>query len=326
MELLTLIKTVKKAFALFLVCAVFSFSFFASESASSAFAEACKAYTKGEWADAKFMLKKAVSYPQNMNPDTYYMLISAEVYDGDNRGALDDCNFFIDNFPKSSYYPRICYQKGRLLYTLGEYEKAIIVLSDYCHSFESDELYSYALFYIGESLFAGYKYDEAGSIYERIVTEFPESDKTPAAQYRLETILQRGREEKLLYLLKQTGEEYLAAKEEYERQLRLYNSESLSSTRQKLNAAQAKNEELERQVAALELQIEELKNRTYEEDETAYRDDYANSYADASSSEKDVPSPVPYDENKTRVRLLKQKALEAQKMLDERTNGNGGAE
>ena len=138
--------------------------------------------------------------------------------------------------------------------------------------------------------------------------------------------MQRGREEKLLYLLKQTGEEYLAAKEEYERQLRLYNSESLSSTRQKLNAAQAKNEELERQVAALELQIEELKNRTYEEDETAYRDDYANSYADASSSEKDVPSPVPYDENKTRVRLLKQKALEAQKMLDERTNGNGGAE
>lgn len=317
MELRTLIKAFKKATALFLLCVALSFSAAASESAASAFAEACKAYSKGDWADAKFMLRKAVSYSENLNPDSYYMLISSEIYDGDNRGALDDCNFFIENFPKSLYYPRICYQKGRILYTLGEYEKAIIVLSDYCHAFETDELYPNALFYIGESLFAGYKYDEAGSIYERIVTEYPESDKTPAAQYRLETILQRGREEKLLYLLKQTGEEYLAAKEEYERQLRLYNSESLDSTRQRLAAAQTKNEELEKQVAALEQQIEELKNRTYEEEQTAYREPEA-------ATSTDVPATVPYDENQARVRLLKQKALEAQKMLNDKKNAAGG--
>lgn len=282
----------------------------ASESASSAFVEACKSYSRGDWSDAKFMLKKAVSYKENLNPDTYFMLIMAEVYDGDNKNALDDCNFFLDNFPDSLYYARVYYQKGKLLYSLGEYEKAVVVLSDFCHLYDQDELYSYALFYIGESLFAGYKYDEAGSVYERIVTEYPESPKTPAAQYRLETILQRGREEKLLYLLKQTGEEYLSAKEEYERQLRLYNSEAMDSTRQKLTAAQARNESLEKQVAELEKEIAALKNNQEESDRIIQELKEA--------GEKDVPAPEPFDERKYQLKLLKEKALEAQKMLNQK--------
>lgn len=287
---------------------------FASESASSAFVEACKSYSRGDWSDAKFMLKKAVSYKENLNPDTCYMLIMAEVYDGDNRNALDDCNFFLDNFSDSMYFARVYYQKGKLLYSLGEYEKSIIVLSDFCHQYEKDELYSYALFYIGESLFAGYKYDEAGSVYERIVTEYPESPKTPAAQYRLETILQRGREEKLLYLLKQTGEEYLSAKEEYERQLRLYNSEAMDSTRQKLAAAQTRNETLEKQVAELELQIAALKNNQEESDRIIQELKEA--------GEKDVPAPEPFDEKKYQLKKLKEKALEAQKMLDQKNTSS----
>lgn len=295
----------------------FSISAASSESAKSAFAEACKAYSRGDWADAKILLKKVVSYPENMNPDVYYMLISSEVYAGENKNALDDCNFFLETFPNSMYYPKVCYQKGKLLYTLGEYEKSIIVMSDFCHRFEKDDLYSFALFYIGESLFAGYKYDEAGTIYERIVRDFPESAKAPAAQYRLESILQRGREEKLLYLLKQTGEEYLAAKEEYEKQLRLYNVESVDSTRQKLNAAQKKNEELERQIKALENQISELKVNQELADQRIL---------ELQQQEKDVPSPEPFDENKAQVRKLKAKAREIQRLLNEKAikTVNGG--
>ena len=303
-----MLKEFKKLTAAAVICASVFMYAAASESASSAFVEACKSYSRGDWSDAKFMLKKAVSYKENLNPDTYYMLIMAEVYDGDNKNALDDCNYFLDNFPDSMYYPRVYYQKGKLLYSLGEYEKSVVLLSDFCHRYEEDELYSFALFYIGESLFAGYKYDEAGSVYERIVTEFPESAKTPAAQYRLETILQRGREEKLLYLLKQTGEEYLSAKEEYERQLRLYNSEAVDSTRQKLAAAQSKNESLEKQVAELELQVAALKNNQQESDRIIQELKEA--------GEKDVPAAEPFDEKKYQLKLLKEKAQEAQKMLD----------
>ena len=303
-----MLKDFKKLTAAAVICASVFMYAAASESASSAFVEACKSYSRGDWSDAKFMLKKAVSYKENLNPDTYYMLIMAAVYDGDNKNALDDCNYFLDNFPDSMYYPRVYYQKGKLLYSLGEYEKSVVLLSDFCHRYEEDELYSFALFYIGESLFAGYKYDEAGSVYERIVTEFPESAKTPAAQYRLETILQRGREEKLLYLLKQTGEEYLSAKEEYERQLRLYNSEAVDSTRQKLAAAQSKNESLEKQVAELELQVAALKNNQQESDRIIQELKEA--------GEKDVPAAEPFDEKKYQLKLLKEKAQEAQKMLD----------
>ncbi len=303
----------KFAAAAVILTSVFSYSM-ASESATSAFVEACKAYSKGDWSDAKFMLKKAVSYKENLNPDTYFMLIMAEVYDGDYKNALDDCNFFLGNFSDSLYYARVYYQKGKLLYSLGEYEKAIVILSDFCHLYDEDELYSYALFYIGESLFAGYKYDEAGAVYERIVTEYPESPKTPAAQYRLETILQRGREEKLLYLLKQTGEEYLAAKEEYERQLRLYNSEAVDSTRQKLTEAQARNESLEKQVSELELQIAALKNNQEESDRIIQELKEA--------GEKDIPASEPFDEKKYQLMLLKKKALEAQKILDEKNSSS----
>jgi len=309
-----LLKSVKKfTAAAVLFTSVFMYAS-ASESAASAFVEACKSYTRGDWSDAKFMLKKAVSYKENLNPDTYYMLIMAEVYDGDNKTALDDCNFFLDNFSDSLYYSRVYYQKGKLLYQLGEFEKSIVVLSDFCHLYTNDELYSHALFYIGESLFAGYKYDEAGAVYERIVTEYPESPKTPAAQYRLETILQRGREEKLLYLLKQTGEEYLSAKEEYERQLRLYNSEAMDSTRQKLTAAQARNETLEKQIAELELQIAALKSNQEESDRIIQELKEA--------GEKDIPAPEPFDERKYQLKLLKEKALEAQKMLDEKNSSS----
>lgn len=306
-----MLKDFKKLTAAAVICASAFMYAASSESASSAFVEACKSYSRGDWSDAKFMLKKAVSYKENLNPDTYYMLIMAEVYDGDNKNALDDCNYFLDNFPDSMYYPRVYYQKGKLLYSLGEYEKSVVVLSDFCHQYDENELYSFALFYIGESLFAGYKYDEAGSVYERIVTEFPESEKTPAAQYRLETILQRGREEKLLYLLKQTGEEYLSAKEEYERQLRLYNSEAVDSTRQKLADAQSKNESLEKQVAELELQVAALKNNQQESDRIIQQLKEA--------GEKDIPAAEPFDEKKYQLKLLKEKAQEAQKMLDEKS-------
>ena len=297
----------------------FSISAASSESAKSAFVEACNAYSRGDWADAKILLKKVVSYPEYLNPDVYYMLVSSEVYAGDNKNALDDCNYFLETFPKSMYYPKICYQKGKLLYNLGEYEKAIIVMSDFCHRYEKDDLYSFALFYIGESLFAGYKYDEAGSIYERIVRDYPESAKAPAAQYRLESILQRGREEKLLYLLKQTGEEYLSAKEEYEKQLRLYNVEAVDSTRQKLNAAQKKNEDLEKQISALEAQISELQANQSIADKRI---------EELQKQEKDVPAVDPFDENKTQVRKLKSKAKEVQRLLDEQKASvvNGGNE
>lgn len=309
--------SVKKCVLALVTVCLFSFSAFSSEVSSAAFVEGCRAYSQGDWNSAEFLLKKAVGYVENQNDDTFYMLISAESYAGDDRTALDDCEFFLEQFPTSIYFTRIQYQKGRLLYKLGEYEKSIIALSDFCHHNEKDDMYSYALFYIGESLFAGYKYDEAGAIYQRIVTEFPESEKAAAAQYRIESILQRAREEKLLYLLKQTGEEYLAAKEEYEKQLRLYNADAVNSTKQRLEEAQKKNKELEDKIKDLEMQITAIKLE-YAKNMLKNPDTLPKTPVEETTTvaDTDVPSAEPYDETKERITALKKKALDAQLLLD----------
>ena len=334
-----------------LICS-FSFFAFSSESASMAFVEGCKAYSTGDWSSAKIMLKKAVSYTQNQNADTYYMLISAEINAGDYKGALEDCNYYLDHFKNSIYYPRISYQKGKLLYNLGEYEKSIIALSDFCHQYENNELYPYALFYIGESLYEGYRYNDALEIYDRVVTEFPDFEKVSAAKYKIESISQRSREEKLLYLLKQTGEEYLSAKEDYEKQLRQYNSESVALTRQKLQETQIRNEELEKQIADLQMEIASLKaeneqketllsvmnnnqkqnsENQYEEfsenDEKQIEDSFSDNYInqntindlDILKEDSDVPNQEPFDETREQIQSMKEKALEIQRILNEQT-------
>ena len=302
---------------------VFSFLFllglsvgpcFSSETGSYAFVEGCKSFSLGDWENAIFMLKKAVAYEDYETPDTYYMLITSEVEAGEYKAALNDCDYFFKQFPSSIYISRVTYLKGKILFNLKEYDKSVVVLSDFCHQYKNDDMYSYALFYIAESLYENYKYDEAESIYERIVQEFPNSPKFAASQYRIESILQRSREEKLLYLLKQTGEEYLAAKEDYERQLRLYNSDSVSSAKDRLHESQQKNAELESYVKDLEKQIAELQNQLnlqYEKQAELQKEIEINSMG------KEVPSFEPYDETKERIKALKEKAQKVQNLLDE---------
>lgn len=342
----------KKIIAVLALICSFSFFAFSSESASMAFVEGCKAYSTGDWSSAKIMLKKAVSYTQNQNADTYYMLISAEINAGDYKGALEDCNYYLEHFKNSIYYTRISYQKGKLLYNLGEYEKSIIALSDFCHQYENNELYPYALFYIGESLYEGYRYNDALEIYDRVVTEFPDFEKVSAAKYKIESISQRSREEKLLYLLKQTGEEYLSAKEDYEKQLRQYNSESVALTRQKLQETQIRNEELEKQIADLQMEIASLKaeneqkeallsvmnnnqkqnsENQYEEssenDEKQIEDSFSDNYInqntindlDTFKEDSDIPNQEPFDETREQIQSMKEKALEIQRILNEQT-------
>lgn len=232
---------------------------FALDSGDAAFVDGCRAYAEGDWTGAIFSLKKAASFEEKNTPETYFMLINAEIYSGDFRSALDDCEWYLNMFGTSLYEANVTYLKGRALYELGEYDKAVITLSDFCHQNEKHDMYAAALFWIGECFYACYQFDDAVSLYQRVVTEFSGDAKAPASQYRIETIRQRDREEKLLYLLKQTGEEYLFAREEYEKQLKLYSTETAASTRKKLQDAQQKNAELEEKFRQLENELETVK-------------------------------------------------------------------
>ena len=104
-----------------------------------------------------------------------------------------------------------------------------------------------------------------------------------------------------------TFEEYLAAKEDYEKQLRLYNSEAINTTRERLLDSQAKNQELEEQIRDLENQIAELKA------EREARSDQEQAIIVAAKKEDVFTETSATDED---LKLLKQKARLVQWLLD----------
>lgn len=233
--------------------------------ASSAFVQGAKAFGAGEWMSAIFQLRKAVSYSENNNAETWYMLITAEMYAGEYKNAFQDCESYLVNFSDSPYVSHVLYHKGRALFCMGEYEKSILVLSDFCHQYQEHEMYPSALYWIAESFFAGYNYDDAKLLYETIVNNYPDDAKASPSQYRIEIIAQNSREEKLLYLLKETGEEYLSAKEEYERQLRYAGAENSQDVRRRILDLQKKSSEMEKMVQDLQRSNSELQARLDEE-------------------------------------------------------------
>lgn len=260
-----------------IICAIcvglFAFVFFAQETAQAAFVQACNAFRANDWISAQILLKKASAYKENDTEEVGYMLVSADMYAGDYAAALVDCDRFLNRFHDGRYAPHINYHRGRALFCSGKYNEAIMALSNFCHENPDHELYPSALYWIGESFYADYSYEDAARFYSRIVSDFPKSEKVSPAIYRIDTIGQREREEKLLYLLQQTGEEYLAAREEYERQLRTQNFGTVADAemRRRLLELQVKNGELENKTG----EMQEIINRLTEENMR-----YANSRSD----------------------------------------------
>lgn len=298
----------------FLIFSCFSLNANVNQSSAlSAFVEGCTAFSDGEWDTAVIALRRAISYKENQTPETYYMLSSAENSFGDYESSLETCEFYLKEFPDSFYEKNVEFLKGKVLFNLGEYEKSYNHLQEFSEKYSDDLLYPSALFYIAESCYASYEYDKAEDIYKKIINEYPDCEKASAASYRLESIGQRTREEKLLYLLKQTGEEYLSAKEEYERQLRLSNSDSVSSTREKLNEALQKNRELEEQIRELENQ---LSNSNLNQTENSNESQNQSEKSEISEN----PEELANDEYKSAgILTLKLKALQVQKILNEKS-------
>lgn len=208
------------------------------------------AYRRADWTNAMFFLRKACADRKTASDELLYMLIMSEMYAGEYSAAKADCDVFFMRYPDSRYNSYIHYQDGRALHFLNQNENSVLVLSDFCHQNPDHDLYASALYWIAECFYDEYNFDSARGLYERIVNDYPNDAKVVDAQYRIEMIDQRAREEKLLYLLKVTGEETLAAREDYERQLRLYQAEDKLGLKKQLLDAQRRVSELENQLAA----------------------------------------------------------------------------
>ena len=202
---------------------------------------------------------------------------------------------------------------------MERYNDSILLFSEFCNENVGSALYPSALYWIAESFYAMYDFDSAKEFYERIVKGFSEDAKKEDSERRLEEIAHWEREEKLLYLLKVTGEEYLAAKEEYERELKLYKNSDIDGLKQKLREYSERISELEARNAELESAATDAMSAVKRATNTAGTAT-ATSPSRRSDSENITAINTDATLSETDIKALKEKALRLQEILD----NNGG--
>ncbi|MCR5762811.1 MAG: tetratricopeptide repeat protein [Treponema sp.] len=209
-----------------------------------------ESYRSKDWVSSAIFLRRAVSENKNAGAEVLFMLIMSEMYSGDYESAVIDCDTFLSSYPNSSLVRNIQYQKGRALHYTGQNDQSVLVLSDFCHQNPNSRMYPSALYWIAECFYEDYNFDTARGLYEQIVSDYPNDKKAVDAKFKLDAIAQREREQKLLMLLKETGEEYVSSRETYERQLKEYESQDVVSLRRQLNEANSRIAELEKTASA----------------------------------------------------------------------------
>ncbi|MBQ0040334.1 MAG: tetratricopeptide repeat protein [Treponema sp.] len=223
----------------------------ASSSYADSFMQGLVSYKKGDWSDACVYLRQSVKSSKYATDSNWYMIIMSEVYSGNYDAAINDCDYFVENFPESQLLSCVEYQRGRAYHSVGLNDNAVMALSSFCNEYPESDMYSSALFWIAECFYDDYDFETARSLYERILTEFPGSAKSEDAEFKLYLITQHDREQKLLYLLKMTGEEYLNSRENYEKQLRMMQTDDMTELRRQLREANARILELESNAATV---------------------------------------------------------------------------
>lgn len=280
---------------------------------TESFVQGLISYKKGEWADACVYLRQSVNNTEYATDSNWYMIIMSEVYSGSYDAVISDCDYFIDNFSESPLLSFVEYQRGRAYHSVGLNDNAVMALSSFCNEYPDSDMYSSALFWIAECFYDDYDFETARALYERIVAEYPESSKREDAEFKLYLITQHDREQKLLYILKMTGEEYLNSRENYEKQLRMMQTDDTAELRKQLKQANARILELETTGAAY--------NSNYIPSDVS-PDEYAENIVNGETvktEEVKTPSAVQTDEE---LLSLKSKAALIQRLLNEK-NGEG---
>lgn len=300
-----------KKYNLFLFLVLFfACSFlFAQASTDDYLSQGLQAYKDGNWESAILLLKNAVSLPESSTPEVLYVLIMSEMFNGNYDDVLKDSQTFYELYPDSEYKVYIDYQMGRALHYKGQYTESISLLQKFCAENENNELFSSALFWMAESFYASYYFNEAKGLYERVVTDFPNSAKYIEALYRLDLIIQREKEEKLLYLLKVTGEEYISSKESYDRQIKQYNTEESIGLRNQLRITNENLKKTQSELEVLKTEKQSLEEK-YAELEKSYKD--LQLVIDQVNAEKEAR----YTRYIADIEALKQKAQIVQEALD----------
>ncbi len=276
---------------------------------TDSFIQGLSCYRNSEWSDASTLLSQAAKNTLYDTDAIWYMIIMSYVYSGDFTNAINACDYFMLNFQESQFISAVEYQRGRALYSIGQRDSAVMALGSFCNAYPESEMYSSALYWIAECFYDDYDFETSKALYEKVVDNFPTSVKYEDAKFKIYLITQRDREEKLLYLLKMTGEEYINSKENYERELKMMQSDDVA--------------ELRRQLIIANNRIRELEENNNTGFYSNYKPEAQSEIPEAAESSVNAVNSV-LTENKStsakneEIYSLKEKAALIQKLLDEK--------
>jgi TolA-binding protein len=183
-------------------------------------------YSEGRWQEAviEFRRVQAGAPDREQEAEALYWTSLAELSAGAWEASLADMEALELIAGTGGRGGELPYHKGRVLYYLGRYDEAIVLLKSYADGVGegNDSRKSASLYWIGECLFSLGQLDRAEEVFTLITEEYPRSVKFEAANYRLALIKQKKIEAELLALLTLSHEESLKTMEEYKRRERTY--------------------------------------------------------------------------------------------------------
>ena len=223
-------------------------------------------YSEGKFAEAVTILQLAGPFPEAL-----YWLSLAELSSGNYHGAISTLNE-LEKTSSSEWKTEIPYHRARCLYYIGRYEEALSAWGSYADKLADDDPRKPASYYwMGESLFALGRFDDAAEAFSLVMDKYPYSVKYEASSYRIHLITQKRVEEELLTILKWSHEESLKSIEEYQEREKNYD-QAITVYQQRISellaetgsvdaaAADAYRSQLaaaERRIAALEASLAE---------------------------------------------------------------------
>lgn len=319
---------------------------FLSLAPAAAFADAASLergvalYGEGRWRESVLELRRAAARAETpeAQAEPLYWIGLAELASADYEAALQDLDASLKASPQGPRAREAAYQKGRVLYYLGRYDQAVVLLKTYADTAGDDQRKAAALYWIGECLFSLGRMEDARMAFASLMDAFPSSVKYEAAAYRLSLIDQKGVEAELLKLLKWSHEESLKTVEEYQRRERSYEqamvayqkriAEMLKDTR--LSDLEQQNKALAAQAGELEARLARAEARAEDAEAKAAA---AEARASAAAEAKPAAAPVAAPssggaaEKLAALLVLKSRALDVKESIVERlAEGAKGAD
>ena len=262
-------------FSLLLVLPVSAFA--QSPSPESRLKTGVELYSQGKWREAVSELRRvqAEADTRALRGEALFWISLSELSAGGYEEALRDMASLEEIDPKNQRVRELPYHRGRIFYYLGQYDEAIVLLSDYGNSFvpgprgvlghQENLKKAAALYWTGECLFSMGQLDMAADIYTLITKEYPLSPKYEASVYRLALINQKKVESELLVLLKWTHEEALRNMEDFRRKETTYDQALGAYQKRIANLYERPEEGYREQLESAEERIRFLEGRLNQE-------------------------------------------------------------